>query len=331
MSRPPVLLARSPLRILRLALAVCAASALHADDIRHVVIDDAWSGAAGAFFSGRLTETHASPSANHGRLKSVYHNSRLMLTSGEEGEVTWRAGGLEWTTRTDSEGYWRLSTNQPLPLAPGWHEMTATPAAAGPAGLLVADPSARFGIISDIDDTILVSEVLAKRTLLKNSLATPPERREAVAGMAALYRRLLAQNPEPSSAPLFYVSASPRQLTGNLRGFLAANDFPRGVLHLKELSDASPDSLVGGDRRAYKLRVIEAVLRSFPQTRFALFGDDGEQDPEIYDEIGRRFPDRVESVWIRRVDPSPARARFPGQGDTAALLAAPSQTDGAAR
>lgn len=151
---------------------------------------------------------------------------------------------LEWSVRTDGDGYWELAMNRPLALTPGWHEITSEPAASSAAGLLVVDPENRVGIISDVDDTVLVSGVVEKRTLLKNSLTVPPERREAVPGMAALYHGLLRRNPRPEASAVFYVSASPKQLTDNLRGFLAGQGFPRGVLRLKEFSEASGASIL---------------------------------------------------------------------------------------
>lgn len=289
-----------------------------ADQARQVIVDDGWSGAKGSHFSGRLTEIRSAPEEGHGSAKTFYRNTRLLITRGEKGVVTWRVADREWTTRTDDGGYWELAMNTPLVLTPGWHDITTEPAASSAAGLLVVDPANHFGIISDLDDTILVSEVLKKRVLLTNSLAVPSARRKAVTGMADLYRRLLGQNPVPDASAVFYVSASPKQLTDNLRGFLKQNGFPRGVLRLKEISEAGNESLF--DQRDYKRRSLEGILRAYPQVRFALFGDDGEKDPEIYAELQTKYPHQIEGIWIRRVDPNVERARFPDQRDLAELL-----------
>lgn len=297
----------------------------YADDALHVVVDDAWAGATGVHFSGRLTEVRTGAERTHNKMHTLYRTTRMLLTSGEEGPVAWHVGEWRWTVRTDDDGYWTLATNAPLPLSPGWHEITTTPPASSPAGLFVVDPRNRLGLISDIDDTILKSDVTRTRMLLANSLAVPPGRREAVPGMAALYRRLLASNRVPDTAAVFYVSSSPRQLTDNLRTFLANSGFPRGVLRLKELSEASTDSLY--EQKGYKLRTLTEVFAACPDTRFVLFGDDGEHDPEIYAELQKTFPDQIEAVWIRRVHPDPNRAVFPGQGDTAELLTTPEKLD----
>ncbi len=291
---------------------------VNADDKRHTIIDDAWVGAQGFHFSGRLTEVRRAPDKGAGRWSALYRTTRLLFTSGEEGAVTWRVGNKEWTTRADDHGYWELTSNMALELAPGWHEIEAVPSASGPAGVLVPDPRNALGIISDIDDTILVSEVLSKRRLLGNSLTLPAEQRSAVPGLAALYQRIAKKNPAPDSAPIFYVSGSPRQLTDSLRRFLKANDFPRGVLQLKEVSTERGDSLL--DTPAYKLKHIGKILAAFPGVKFMLIGDDGEQDPEIFAKGAAKYPERVAGVWIRRVHDDAARTRFPGQRDLAELL-----------
>ncbi len=254
----------------------------------------------------------------------MWKNSRILLADGETGEVVWRVGNSSWEAHTDERGYWALTVNPSPVLPPGWHEIVSEPGRSSPAGLLVVDQANRFGIISDIDDTILVSEVTDKSALLRNSLTLPPERREAVPGMAALYRRWLARNPAPDSAAMFYVSATPRQLTDNLRVFLADQGFPRGVLRLREFPEpkadkASPESVESG----YKMRTIEALLMAYPEVRFALFGDDGERDPEIYAALREKFPGQVEAIWIRRVSPVADRPRLPDEGDIAELLAQP--------
>ncbi len=300
------------------AMGILAVAPLRADALQ-VIVDDAWSGATGCHFSGRMVERRALDEGARGAGKRLYHNTRLLLTSGEEGFVTWRAAGCEWTTRVDDDGYWTLAMSPAPLIAPGWHPIETKPPRSSEAGLLVVDPRNRLGLISDLDDTIVVSEVLRKRVLLRNSLAVAPGERVAVAGVAELYRRLLEKNPAPETAAVFYVSASPKQLTDNLRAFLRANDFPRGVLRLKELSETSEDSLTG-EQRAYKLRILGEILEAYPQVRFMLFGDDGEQDPEIYAELQKRRPDQVEGVWIRRVHPDPKRARFAGQADLGDLL-----------
>jgi len=299
-------------------LTMAATVSVRSEEPRQNIVDDAWQGTHGYHFSGRLTEVRPAPGKDSGRLASLYRNTRLLLTSGEEGVVTWRVSDNEWSMRADDHGYWEMAASQSLGLAPGWHEIESEPAASSKAGFLVTDPRNTTGLISDIDDTILVSEVLSKRALLANSLTVPAEQRAAVFGMAALYVRVLKENPVPEASAVFYLSSTPRQLTDNLRRFLSANGFPRGVLQLKEVASENGDSM--REHETYKLRRIETILAAFPQTRFCFFGDDAERDPEIYAEVRVKHPSQVADIWIRRINPDPQRPVYPGQHDVRALM-----------
>lgn len=291
---------------------------IHGAETLHTIVDDAWQGIQGYHFSGRLTELHTSARHDSGRMNTLYRNTRLLFASGEEGVVTWRVGAKEWTLRADDHGYWELAGNQPLDLSPGWHEIESDPKASSPAGLLVVDPRNTIGIISDIDDTILDTGVLSRRALLKNSLLVTPENRAAFPGMAQLYAQLVLKNPAPNATAVFYLSSSPRQLTDNLRRFLVAGGFPRGVLQLKEISTGSRDSL--GDHDSYKFRQIETILAAYPNLRFYLFGDDAERDPEIYAKVQEKYPAQVVGVWIHRLNRNKNRPTYAGQRDVSELL-----------
>jgi Uncharacterized conserved protein (DUF2183) len=276
------------------------------------IVDDGWSTQAGYRLSGRLTEDdHAPARADSGRFDTLYRSTRLLFASGSEGTVGLAVGELRWQLRADDQGYFSLFHNQPLALAPGWHAISADPAASSEAQLLVPDPRNRFGIISDIDDTILVSGVNQKLKLVSRTLLLPPEARNAVPGMAARYRQWTQRNAAPALTPVFYVSASPKQLSDSIQRFLRSNDFPPGVLLLKQVGPESDDPL--RDQQRYKVERIRAVLAAFPQVRFVLVGDDGERDPESFAALQALFPDQIEAIYIRRVHPDPKRERIDGQ------------------
>jgi phosphatidate phosphatase APP1 len=306
-------------RLVCAVVALAAVSATAAADRLHNIIDDSWANEQGYRLTGRLTEAHAAPAQDSGKRGSLYRNTRLIFSSGEEGRVSVNVGPLQWHTRADDHGYWELQANQAITtLSTGWHDITSHPAGSGPAGLLVHDARNTLGLISDIDDTVLVSQVNDTKRLLRNSLTLSPESRQPVAGMAALYRAWAQKNPNPAATPVFYVSASPRQLSDGVRRFLQHNGFPRGAVQLKEVSSTSTDPLL--DQQAYKVQRISAILKAFPGVRFVLMGDDGERDPESYAQLKTLFPDQIAGVWIRRVHPDPKRVRFDGQQDTADLL-----------
>jgi phosphatidate phosphatase APP1 len=150
-------------------------------------------------------------------------------------------------------------------------------------------------IVSDIDDTIKVTEVLDKKALLANTFL---EEFRAVDGMAPLYAKWAKEGMQ-----LHYLSASPWQLEEELRVFLERSGFPRGPLHLRKARTNSlktPLVLIAGARE-HKLAELTELLRRFPARRFILIGDSGEQDPEIYGEIFRAAPKQIDRIAIRKV------------------------------
>ena len=157
-------------------------------------------------------------------------------------------------------------------------------------------------IISDLDDTIKITEVRDRRATLRNTFL---REFEPVPGMAEFYQTLARSK----GVAFHYVSASPWQLYPPLADFIPAQGFPRGTFHLKEFrwKDRSFFSLFSNPEE-YKLGVIEPLLKRFPNRRFLLIGDSGERDPEIYATLARKYPRQIERIYIRDVSDEPAEA-----------------------
>ena len=222
-------------------------------------------------------------------------------------------GSTIWTLQTDKEGYFHTRISPPEKIPNGWNALAVQGKdVAGQGKLLLVPPHNTLGIISDLDDTVLISEVTRKRHLLKNTFLKNPLQRQAVPGIAGLYHAVTRQNPEPENTAVFYLSASPRQLHHNIADFLVHNHFPSGILITRKVGVGSDDdSLI--DTFTYKTEKIEQILNQLPTVRFILVGDDGEKDPEIYDEIRQHYPDRIEAVWIRHVHPDGNRKHYSDQ------------------
>jgi phosphatidate phosphatase APP1 len=156
-------------------------------------------------------------------------------------------------------------------------------------------------VISDIDDTIKITEVNDHSELLANTFLRPFA---PVDGMAAVYREWAGKGVQ-----FHYVSASPWQLFGPLTEFMYGSGLPTGTVHLKEfrVKDGSFVKLFEGPDK-YKLATIEPILRRFPQRRFVLVGDSGERDPEVYGTLARKFPKQIVRILIRDVTNEPATA-----------------------
>lgn len=157
-------------------------------------------------------------------------------------------------------------------------------------------------VISDIDDTIKITNVRDRHAALRNTFL---REFQPVPGMVEFYQILARSN----GATLHYVSASPWQLYDPLAAFVHSNDLPAGTFHLKtfQWKDRSFLSLFN-DPEKYKPAVIEPLLRRFPNRRFVLIGDSGERDPEIYAALARKFPTHIERIYIRDVTGETASA-----------------------
>ena len=149
-------------------------------------------------------------------------------------------------------------------------------------------------MISDIDDTVKVSEVRHKKKLIDNTFCQPFR---AVDGMAQTYRRWA-----DAGAKFHFVSSSPWQLYEPLTRFLADNRFPAGTFHLKRFRFKDRTALdLLADPLTSKPRVIGPLLETYPQRKFVLVGDSGEQDPEVYALMARKYPQQILRIFIRNV------------------------------
>jgi phosphatidate phosphatase APP1 len=208
--------------------------------------------------------------------------------------------GIEIEAVTDSEGYFRLELAPRGRLGPGlWQEIEIEliePVDGVRAVAEVLVPplgrkgGARFGVISDIDDTIVSSRVSNKLKLILTVALTNARTRKPFAGVAAFYRALHA-----GVNPFFYVSKSPWNLYAPLLEYLEVQGLPRGPLMLRDFGFRS--------EKEHKRKAIEAILGTYPKLKFILIGDSGEEDPEIYSALVHRFPERIRAIYIRSVNP----------------------------
>jgi phosphatidate phosphatase APP1 len=305
---------------LLLCTVLCATMA-HAER-QQIMLYDAWGSADRVEIDGRVIERESSSQSKESDAwwRNLLRNVRIIKNSDREGVAfALKIGENDVRAASGAEGYFQISSTLAKPLTAGWHVTAAQglqQADTGEGRLLMIPTRNTFGVISDIDDTVVVSEVLDKSKLIANTFLNNPLQRKTFPGTAGFYKKLLAQNPELGAAPMFYLSASPRQLAENIAEFLAHNDFPKGVVITKQVNGDNRDPLL--DQQKYKIGKIEKIFKSLPWVRFTLVGDDGERDPETYHEIQQRYPARVVAVYIRKVNPDRARAVYPGQLDLAA-------------
>lgn len=282
------------------------------------------------------------PYRGHGTREQLYVHGRVLQTQGVSvataDDSTWRnlvntikriesdplplarvrarIGNTEHEMVADDEGFFSawIATGGPLspdrlwhsvelelvgPLPPGHTEVRATEL------VMVPPTGAAYGVISDLDDTVIQSHITsflrAARTMLLDNART----RLPFPGVAAFYQALHTGNAGASN-PIYYVSSSPWNLHDVLAEFLELQGIPMGPLMLRDWD--LDRAMAAADRHlSHKAAIIRDIIKLHPTLRFILIGDSGQQDPEIYKSIVEEFPDRILAVYIRNILKEPGR------------------------
>ena len=227
-------------------------------------------------------------------------------------EVRVRLGGADTVLTTDREGFFEAWIEPPETLpAEGYlrdaqFELLSPHAKKQerthfPGRVLVPPAHADFGVISDVDDTVLITEATSTLSLLRKILFGNARTRLPFTGVAGFYRAL-----HQDRNPIFYVSSSPWNLYDLLTDFLRLNDIPEGPLLLRDWG-ISPTELLPTEHSDHKHEAIEEILDTYPDMPFLLIGDSGQEDPEIYREVVARHPGQIRGIYIRSVTDQAAR------------------------
>ena len=215
--------------------------------------------------------------------------------AGAKVRVSYRDAVVE--TVTDREGHFQVRL-EPKELADHllWHEVACEAPDHGATAIVrVMLPAApEFGIISDIDDTIVHTGATSLVTMMK-SVINNAAARLPFEGIGDLYRAL-----HRDRNPLFYVSSSPWNLYELFEDFMSINGIPPGPMLLQDWG-IDTDTLIMDPHERHKLAQIQTVLDYYPDLRFVLVGDSGQKDPEIYLRVMQVHPGRVIAAFIRDV------------------------------
>ena len=219
-------------------------------------------------------------------------------------------GGASAELTADDEGFFSAWVELPAPVsAPdGWipiglellSPMEPGPPVLGETQALLAPPTARFITISDMDDTVLQSHVTSLVQAFRTVLLGNARTRLPFPGVAAFYRALHAGATGGEQNPIVYVSSSPWNLYDLLTDFLDHQQIPRGPLTLRDW-DLNREALGRSRLHRFKDAAIRDIMRAYPTLPVILVGDSSQQDPEIYRDVVREFPERVLAIYIRDV------------------------------
>ncbi len=225
-------------------------------------------------------------------------------------EVELRIGKHRATEVTDSHGFANFSL--PVPnLRVGWHNAVAvtTPIAEGESASgtgRVVKPSlkAPFLVISDIDDTILLTGLTEGVAMVARTVLREASQRAAIQGMASFYRGLARgipsrtgkRHPEPT---FFYVSTGTWSFYPTLQEFMQLRGFPQGPMFLTDWGPT--ERYLRRSGAEHKRTAIRRLFHAYPDMDFILVGDSGQRDALTYEEMAREFPGRVRLILIRQV------------------------------
>ncbi|MDQ3191723.1 MAG: DUF2183 domain-containing protein [Bacteroidota bacterium] len=177
--------------------------------------------------------------------------------------------------------------------------------------LILKENDSEFGVISDIDDTILVSHSTNTIRKLRLMLFKNAKTRLPFEGVAGFYKALQKGATGKCHNPIFYVSSSQWNLYDLLLDFCKIRKIPDGPFLLQNLEPVKFRSLInqkkGIEKHIHKIEKIKNLLNTFNYLNFVLIGDSGQQDAEIYKKISIEFPGRVLAIYIRDIKKSKAK------------------------
>lgn len=228
---------------------------------------------------------------------NAYRRFQSDEVEGAQVRATYRDAVME--TVTDEEGHFQVRLESTLvDPAALWHEvelMLSGGEAPVTAHVLVPPSDADFGVISDIDDTIVKTGATSLKAMIRSVLLSNAAMRTPFEHVAGLYRALHADRN-----PLFYVSSGPWNLYELIHDYLDLNGIPHGPIFLQDWG-LDEVTLITRPHEEHKLAQIESIFDYYPALPFILIGDSGQHDPEIYLKAIQAYPGRVKLAIIRDV------------------------------
>ncbi|PJJ63393.1 App1 family protein [Compostimonas suwonensis] len=215
--------------------------------------------------------------------------------------VTIEIDGHSHSVQADRGGV--VDTVVPVALTPGWHTATmrTDDSIVVEAPVYVVAPDARFGIVSDVDDTVMVTALPRPLLAAWNTFVLDEHARIPTPGMAVLLERLASEN---RGCPVIYLSTGAWNVAPTLTRFLSRNLYPAGALLLTDWGPTHDRMFRSG--RLHKEQSLRRLADEFPDIRWLLIGDDGQHDEEIYGQFARERPEAVAAVAIRQLSPGEA-------------------------
>lgn len=259
------------------------------------------------FAKGRVISAYkqSRPTEKNNWLKNILATIRRYSVVGIPGiTIKISVGEVDYLVLSDQDGVFELTFDDLQPeighiffRISGEDELSQI----GKKKLKIDRYVAPTGIISDIDDTILISHATKIGKKFWLSISKNAYTRRPLPGVSEFYNTLT----KDGEYPMFYVSSSDWSLFDLIKDFLIYREIPIGPILLKD-NQLNLKNIwkSGGGSHEHKKEKISLLMKMFPNMAFYLIGDSGQHDPEIYEEIVQEYPGRVKTIFIRIVNPS---------------------------
>lgn len=238
----------------------------------------------------------APPDAPAGRAKDA-RGWRAFLSASSSGvPVHVRVGDETHVVESLREGY--VDVRLPVRLPAGWGaaELSVDGSPPVEAPLRIVGETERFGLLSDIDDTVIVTMLPRPALAFWNAFMVRTSARRPVPGMAELYRDIVEST---RGVVVVYLSTGAWNTAPTISDFLDRHGFPAGPMLMTDWGPTRKGWFRSG--AAHKRAQLRRLMDELPQVRWLLVGDDGQHDPTIYAEAASAAPETVVGVAIRQL------------------------------
>lgn len=267
------------------------------------------------YLKGRVLENEKVKENKSGNVLEHLKNTYKRYESDEIPGIKLKASfaGREMEVETDEEGYFQIEFrfDSPIDYAKWGNHIklnlletkTEHDEKEAMGQVFVPGKDSEFGVISDIDDTVLVSHVTHILGRIKLMLLKNASERSPFPGIAAFLRALCKGSDSKGKNPLFFVSGSEWNLFDLLINFFRFHQIPEGPLLLRDKGTRFDKGDLETGEDSYKLEKIRHILDTYPNLNFICIGDSGQHDPETYRKIVKEYPGRILGIYIRDVSP----------------------------
>ncbi|MBF4487374.1 App1 family protein [Flavobacterium sp. CSZ] len=237
--------------------------------------------------------------------RSIINQFRIKTL--ENFDIYLKCGNQEIHTKTLDDGYFKFCIPLETQTNFGWMEYEVSIKDENETitekGSFIRPHKGKLGIISDIDDTFLISHTQNFFKKIYILLFKNVNDRKVFTDVVPHYQALSSagRNNKEEENAFFYVSSSEWNLYRFIVKFTKIHNLPRAVILLKDIRRGITDFFMSGrGNHDHKFDKIKHVLEFYPNLKYVLLGDDSQHDPVLYERICKIFPVTVKAVYIRQ-------------------------------